>query len=207
MIKDATSSIDAFLSDVAAKRPTPGGGAVAALCGATAAAIGEMVLNYSVGRKATPQHDEHLRPLLAELTRARTVMLALMIEDQEAFGAYASAKKLPDEDPKKIEKLEAATQTCIAVPMQIAAAAVAMLSIADAAVDRSNRWLLSDLAVCVELSMATLRSALHSVRVNLPNVSDEQRRKVEFDVDLQFNRGLDLVKRSMPKIQVMITQP
>ena len=48
---DQTTSIENFLEAAAAKQPTPGGGSVAALAGALAAAMGEMVLNYTLGRR------------------------------------------------------------------------------------------------------------------------------------------------------------
>ena len=48
---DATHTIEAFLAATAARHPTPGGGSVSALTGALAAAMGEMVLNYSVNKK------------------------------------------------------------------------------------------------------------------------------------------------------------
>ena len=39
----------------------PGGGSVAALAGALAAAMGEMVLNYSIGKKDLAAHEPVLR--------------------------------------------------------------------------------------------------------------------------------------------------
>ena len=48
---DASTSLDSFLTAAAAKKPTPGGGSVTALVGALAASMGEMVLNYSIGKK------------------------------------------------------------------------------------------------------------------------------------------------------------
>ena len=39
-------------------------------------------------------------------------------------------------------------------------------------VEKVNRFLLSDLAVCCELSMATVRCAVYNVRANLPDVTD-----------------------------------
>ena len=48
---DQTNTLADFLDATAARQPTPGGGAVTALAGVLAAAIGEMVLNYSVGKK------------------------------------------------------------------------------------------------------------------------------------------------------------
>src|SRR3954465_1046993 len=75
---DATTPIDQFLNAAAAKQPAPGGGSVTALVGALAASMGEMTVNYSVGKKGLEEHQDELRAALAELTRARAVLLALM---------------------------------------------------------------------------------------------------------------------------------
>ena len=75
---DHKTTIHDFLNATAAKQPTPGGGSVTALCGALAAAIGEMVLNYSVGKKDLAQHQDDLKTGLSELTRARALLLGLM---------------------------------------------------------------------------------------------------------------------------------
>ena len=41
-----------FAEKLASKEPVPGGGGVAALAGALGAALGTMVANYSIGKKA-----------------------------------------------------------------------------------------------------------------------------------------------------------
>ena len=41
-----------FVAATASKEPTPGGGAIAALTGATGAALAEMVANLTFGKKA-----------------------------------------------------------------------------------------------------------------------------------------------------------
>lgn len=202
-MKSKLDTIDTFLSATAAKQPTPGGGAVAALCGATAAAIGEMVLNYSIGRKATPQLDPLLKPILDELTRARAVLLELLVEDQEAYGDYSAIKKEPD-SAQKTAKLAAALDRSIAAPRAIAATSISILDLADKAVENSNRWLLSDLAVCCELAMASLRSALHNVRVNLPEVVAANRATLEGECDILLARAVSLVKKVMPRIEARL---
>ncbi len=62
---DKTTTIEKFLEAAAAKQPTPGGGSVSALAGALAASMGEMVLNYSVGKKGLEAHDAVLKNALA----------------------------------------------------------------------------------------------------------------------------------------------
>jgi formiminotetrahydrofolate cyclodeaminase len=48
-IKD--QKVSEFLDNLAAKSPTPGGGAVAALTGAMAASLTEMACNLTIGKK------------------------------------------------------------------------------------------------------------------------------------------------------------
>lgn len=198
---DAQASISTFLSATAAKQPTPGGGAVAALVGATAAAIGEMVLNYSIGRKTSAAFDAELTTVLHELTRAREMMLELLVEDQEAFAELQAAKKLADGDATKAQRVANAVKVCIGVPQAIATTALRVLELADSVVDKSNRWLISDLAVCVELCMATLRSGLHNVRANFGEVDPARRATLDGECDRLLARGIDVAKRVMPRIR------
>src|SRR5215475_8048253 len=93
MAFDKTQSLDHFLDAVAAKQPAPGGGSVTALVGALSAAMGEMVVNYSLGKKDLAAHEPVLREAIVELSRARKVLLELMIEDQAAFESLTTARK------------------------------------------------------------------------------------------------------------------
>jgi formiminotetrahydrofolate cyclodeaminase len=63
---DASLPITVFLDAAAAKQPTPGGGSIAALAGALAASMGEMVLNYSVNKKDLQSHRRELEAALGE---------------------------------------------------------------------------------------------------------------------------------------------
>jgi formiminotetrahydrofolate cyclodeaminase len=159
---DHTTLLGDYLEAAGAKQPAPGGGAVAAIAGALAAAMGEMALRYSVGRKATVEHDAAHEQLVKELARGRAVLTALAAEDQAAYAALVAAKKGDD-----VEATKQAAATAIAVPQSIAATAAEVLASAERAAATCNPWLLSDLAVCCELSMATVRSGLHNVRANL----------------------------------------
>src|SRR4051794_14343742 len=116
---DTTTTVAAFLEATAAKRPAPGGGSVSALVGALAAAMGEMTVNYSVGKKDLAAHEPQLREALAELNRARKIMLELMIEDQCAFAALSEARKSAKDQGDRDPTFAAALLTCIRVPQTI----------------------------------------------------------------------------------------
>ena len=198
---DSSTPIGTFLDAAAAKQPTPGGGSVTALVGALAATMGEMTLNYSVGKKGLEAHQDVLAPAVRELTHAREVLTRLMLEDQGAFAAVTAARKRPDADPDRDAHFAAALLACIRIPQAMAATGVAVLEIVDRVADKVNPWLLSDLAVCADLAMTTTRCALYNVRANLPDVKDPaDRDAIERSSRTLLARGLTLVQRAAPRI-------
>ena len=198
---DAQTTIGKFLDAAAAKQPAPGGGSVTALVGALAASMAEMVVNYSVGKKGLEAHQDDLRAALAELTRARGLMLRLMAEDQVAYEALTAARKLPEGSPQRDEEFPAALLASISTPQSIAAAAVAVLGLCDRLVDASNHYLLSDLAVSADLAMATVRCAIYNVRVNLADVTDAaERQRIEAEMGQVLAHAAVLIQRVSPRI-------
>ena len=198
---DSRTTIGQFLDAAAAKQPAPGGGSVAALVGALAASMGEMVVNYSVGKKGLEAHHDELRAALAELNRARGLMLKLMVEDQVAYDALTAARKLPEGSVQRNEQLPAALLASISTPQSVAATAVAVLGLCDRLVDVCNQYLLSDLAVCADLAMATVRCAIYNVRVNLTDVTDvADRQRIESEMGQVLAHAAVLIQRVSPRI-------
>jgi formiminotetrahydrofolate cyclodeaminase len=193
---DRTTTIEKFLEAAAAKQPTPGGGSAAALAGALAAAMGEMVLNYSVGKKGLENHAEALKAGLGEFRRAREIMLELMAEDQSAYEAMAAARKGADS-----ATWEQTVMICTTVPQTIAGTAVAILELADGLAEKVNQYLLADLSVCAELAMATTRAALYNVQANLKEIGDvEQRRRIEQTSDRLLSRARGVIQSVVRRI-------
>jgi formiminotetrahydrofolate cyclodeaminase len=198
---DESSTIAAFLEATAARQPTPGGGSVTDLTGALAAATGEMVVNYSLGKKGLELYQGELRPAAEELTRARKLMLRLMAEDQAAYAALTAARKLPAGAPGRDEQVRAALRAAVAAPQAMAATAVAVLELCDRIINFVNYHLLSDLAVAADLAMAAARCAIYNVRVNLPDVTDPaERQRIEATVSQVLSRAAALIQRVAPRI-------
>lgn len=200
-IYEASTTIDDFLAATAARRPTPGGGSVSALVGALAAATGEMVLNYSVDKKGLEAFAGELKPALAELTRARQMLLQLMVEDQIAYEALTAVRKLPPESKERKEQLPGAVLACSRVPEAMAATALGILECCDRAVNFVNVHLLSDLAVSSDLAMSAMRCAIYNVKVNLKSIDNpEDRKAIESTISRLLGRGLELVQSLSPRI-------
>lgn len=198
---DASQSISAFLDAAAAKQPAPGGGSVTALVGALAASMGEMVLNYSVGKKSLAAHEPVLREGLAEMNRARQILVELMIEDQQAYEAVTALRKLPDDSPERQRDYAPTLLACIRIPEAMAATGVAILNLCDGLADKVNHYLLSDLAVCAELAMATVRCGIYNVRVNLGDLSDAKEKDgFEQRSAAHWTHAVSIVQQVIPRI-------
>ena len=63
------TTIERFLTDLAARTPVPGGGAVAGLVTATAASLGGMVVAWSLGKASLAADIQHLLPVCNEAVR------------------------------------------------------------------------------------------------------------------------------------------
>ena len=203
---DQRTTIDDFLRATAARQPTPGGGSVSALVGALACAIGEMVLNYSIGKKGLEIYREDLDLALHELHTGRDMMLLLMVEDQNAYAAVSSLRKQPS-SPERDKKYAEALEASIATPQSMAATALMLLSTCERIVDLVNWHLLSDLAVCAELALATGRCGIYNVRVNLAELQDKQKsQKIEAELQQMLARGVESIQRVIPHIWSRIAQ-
>jgi glutamate formiminotransferase/formiminotetrahydrofolate cyclodeaminase len=197
---DQNTPIKQFLDAAAAKQPTPGGGSIAALCGALSAAMGEMVVNYSIGKKDLAAYEAEFRPALQSLHKARELMLELMVEDQNAYGALSAARKLPA-GPERDAQFRSALLAAIRTPETIGATAVAVLRICDQIINFVNFHLLSDLAVCADLAMATARCAVYNVRVNMADVTDAtDRQRIESSVGQILSHAAKLIQQISPRI-------
>ena len=80
-----------FVEVLASKEPVPGGGGAAALAGALAAALANMVGSLTVGKKRYAAVEEDIKDLMRKMTKIQDDFLALIERDAEAFKPLAKA--------------------------------------------------------------------------------------------------------------------
>lgn len=172
-----------LLAQIAAKTPAPGGGAVASAVGALGAALGSMVVAYSLGKKALANHQPALESAARSLERARAVMIELAQEDAAAYDRYTELSRLPETDPRRAAELPTVAALCLAAPQAAAATACDLLRLLEDLAPITNRHLRSDLAIAAILAESAARSAWWNVLVNLPNLPDAaERDRIAADV-------------------------
>ncbi|MCE5276995.1 MAG: cyclodeaminase/cyclohydrolase family protein [Planctomycetaceae bacterium] len=160
-----------FVAATAAKTPTPGGGSVAGVVGALGAALGEMSLAFTRGKKKFAQHEEYYAQLQRRLELARGMFEDLVADDIAAYTLYQSATKM-DDSPEKTEAMALATAAAIDVPREATKVALALLEDLKGLVNRVNSYLITDLLAGAVLAVAAARLSDYNVRVNVPNLAD-----------------------------------
>ena len=162
-----------LLEQVAARQPTPGGGAVAAVTVSLASALGEMVLRYRLG--GTGADDSLLGEALETMGRLRSTALALADADARAFEKLSALWKLSKDDPQRRAEWTDAVAGAIDAPQRILTTGLEVLTVLDRVRESVGNNLRSDLAIAALLARSGAEAAAWNVRVNLPQVGDEDR--------------------------------
>jgi formiminotetrahydrofolate cyclodeaminase len=161
-----------FAARLADKVPSPGGGAVAAVTLAHGAALGAMVLRYTVGRPAFAAHEAQNTAALAELDAMRATALALADRDAAAYARLASLWKLPEGDATRARDFQPSVREAIDAPQAIVDLAHRACALLAELPARTNARLGSDLAIAANLAALAADAAEWNVRVNLPSMED-----------------------------------
>jgi glutamate formiminotransferase / formiminotetrahydrofolate cyclodeaminase len=171
------SLIKPLLDKVAAPTATPGGGAVAALSGAFAASLGEMVAGLSRKKKAQAQFVPELSEALADFEAATKSFARAADQDSSAFEKVMAAYKLPKESQAdqshRSSAIRAGLEEAAEVPMGVARHGVALYERLVQLQRISAASMLSDLQVARFMVIAAIRGALANVEINIQSLKDE----------------------------------
>ena len=172
----AGTPVEVYLDALASDAPTPGGGAVAALAGATGAALISMVCNLTIGRTGYEEAEERMRGVLDEAEASRTVLLDLADRDAAAFGSVMAAFKMPKEtDAERAVRSRAIQEGYSAaaeVPLDIARRAAELMELAREVTEIGNANAASDGACAAQALSAAVWSATYNVEINAAALKD-----------------------------------
>lgn len=85
-------TLDQYLTVLAKKEPTPGGGSAAAMTAAMGAALLAMVTRYSIGKGHSKTVDNKLRRHLTKAEELRKKLTELVDRDAEAYQQVVKAR-------------------------------------------------------------------------------------------------------------------
>ncbi|RKD33240.1 cyclodeaminase/cyclohydrolase family protein [Lacrimispora algidixylanolytica] len=168
MIQDFT--VSSFLEELSSKKSTPGGGGAAGLAGAVGTALGEMVVNLTLGKKKYADVEEEMQSILMTLTQMREEFLRLADEDAVVFAPLAAAYSLPattEEDKKKKEAiLEDLLVSAALVPLSVMELCLKTLNLLEVLGEKGSRLAVSDVGVGVQMIRASILGAKMNVYIN-----------------------------------------
>lgn len=170
-------TLDGFLEQTASAAPAPGGGSIAALNGAGAAALIAMVAHLTIGREKYRDVQPLMEQTAARAEALRVQFLDLIDQDSEAFPRIIAAYKLPkgtkEEKAARSAAIQEATKTAALVPFRIGELACGLFDLAELVIDKGNQGAVTDGAIAVINARAAIRAAFLNVKINLGSLKDQ----------------------------------
>jgi len=165
-----------FANELSSDSPAPGGGSVASLAGALAAALAAMVSNLTAGKKGYEEQRDRMLRVGVEGQRLKDEFLYDIDRDTEAFNEVMAAIKLPKKtDAEKAARnaaMEAANKGATLVPLGVLRRAVPALELAREMARHGNRNSISDAGVGGLMGLSAAEGAYYNVMINLKGIDD-----------------------------------
>jgi formiminotetrahydrofolate cyclodeaminase len=196
-------NVKEFIDELSSNSPAPGGGSAAALSAALASALGSMVFNLTINKKAYNEYEEDIKNnILKSLENTDTnknEFLNLMDKDAEEFLELMSAFKLPknSEEEKNLReiKIQEGYQKALEIPYKVANKAFELYKYIEIAAKYGNKNAISDAGVAALLVQTAVESAVLNVKINLSSIKDEEY-KIEIEKQCKLIVEEGMIKKN-----------
>lgn len=167
-----------FLNKVAGSDPVPGGGSIAALNGAIAAALAAMVANLTIGKKNYADCEELMKQIAERAAGLKEEFVADVDRDSEAYDRVFACFKMPkatdEEKAARSAAIQEATKFAAQVPMEVARRAYGLMDTIAQVARKGNQNAVTDACVAMMAARSAVLSALMNVRINLGSLKDKE---------------------------------
>jgi glutamate formiminotransferase/formiminotetrahydrofolate cyclodeaminase len=169
-------TVEELLGELSSDSPAPGGGSAAALAGAIAASLCEMVSRLTLGREKYRDTWPELEGAGTEARLLGARLRRLVDEDSAAFESVIAARRLSKSTEEEKAERDTAVQSAVSraahAPLSTLESLAALSSVALLAVEKGNPGCITDAGTAGEMIAAGARAASWNVRVNLPGLRD-----------------------------------
>jgi glutamate formiminotransferase/formiminotetrahydrofolate cyclodeaminase len=175
----------AFTDELSTDSPAPGGGSVAALCGALSAALTAMVGNLTHGKKQYKGVREEVEKISMDSQIIKDAFLRAVDDDTDAFNKVMDCFKMPKGTPgekaARDEAVQEATKNATLVPLGVLRKSVDAAALAKRIAEIGNQNSLSDAGVAGLTARTAAIGAYYNVLINLQSITDKEFVKKTFD--------------------------
>jgi glutamate formiminotransferase / formiminotetrahydrofolate cyclodeaminase len=165
-----------FIDAVAHPTPAPGGGSVAALAGALAAALGEMVARISSKKKSLAANAERLEAIAGGLRIACKGLAEGIDRDAASYESVLAAHRLPKDTPEaqthRNGAIQEALKSAVEVPLEMAHRGADVFDALGQLEPLAGPSMLSDVRVGRMMAATAVRGAIENVNANLASITD-----------------------------------
>jgi formiminotetrahydrofolate cyclodeaminase len=169
-------SVRNFIRELSSSSATPGGGSVAALCGAMGAALSAMVARFTVGREEFRDAWESMEGIKQGADGLAERFLTLVQEDTDAYQEVLAALQLPKKTEKgkalRREAIQKAMKKASSVPLETLRVSEKLIHMAKEVLEQGNPNTITDAGAAVQLAHTAAAVAAYNVRINLSSVKD-----------------------------------
>jgi glutamate formiminotransferase/formiminotetrahydrofolate cyclodeaminase len=171
-------TLNGFTDLLSTDAPAPGGGSVAALCGALSGALSSMVAALTHGKKGYEAAFDEADEIGVEGQRLKDEFLADVDRDTEAFNRVMAAMRMPkktDKDKAAREAaMEKASKEATLVPLNVLRRTWEAAVLARRIAEKGNKNSVSDAGVAALAARTAAEGAYLNVAINLPGIADEK---------------------------------
>jgi len=169
-------SVRGFVDELSSDSPAPGGGSVAALCGALSAALSAMVAALTWSKSGMESARQGMKTAGERAQALKDWFLDAVDRDTDAFNAVLAASRMPKKTPHETalrsEALERANQGAMKVPLEVLESSLRALELANLTARDGNPNSVSDAGVAAACALAAAEGAALNVRINAPSLTD-----------------------------------
>ncbi|GLI32913.1 cyclodeaminase/cyclohydrolase family protein [Desulforhabdus amnigena] len=199
-----------YVEEVASPNPTPGGGSVAALCGALGAALSAMVAGITLKREKFKDAWNSMEKVKGEAEELSEIFLRLAEDDSKAYlrvlAAYGLPKGTEAEKAARQANLQEAFKKAAEVPLQTLRVVERLMRGVEKTIKEGNPNALNDAGAAAYIARAAGIIALQNIRTNLFNIRDasfvreyeEETRELMENIDGLFSRADAMVRERLP---------
>ncbi|MCK5941072.1 MAG: cyclodeaminase/cyclohydrolase family protein [Planctomycetes bacterium] len=173
-----SQSFQELVESLAAKTPTPGGGAAAAMAGCMGTSLFLMTVRFSQGKKANADREDDLARVETLLQDHLQRLLPMAERDCKAFDLVSAAYGMPkDSDDQKAlrdKAIQEAMVGAMVVPEETQAMIRDVFVAMEKVSDCIGKAIVSDLASGAALLLAAAEGAYLNVRINAAYLSNRE---------------------------------
>lgn len=165
-------------NETASESMAPGGGSVAAYCGALGVSLATMVANLSANKPGWEDKVEMFSDWAVKGQAMKRDLLFLVDEDTRSFNGIIDAIRMPkdtaEDKAARAEAIEKASQYAAEIPYQVMQKAYEAKDLLQAMLDMGNKPSITDAGVGALCCLTAIEGAYMNVRVNTKDLKDKE---------------------------------